>query len=163
MLETFHTITLVLLSFASFHVGLNMLFADTEPRCLYDDPGAVVLLGTIFGSQTAAALARAHEAPYARTLAWVVDGVCFLPGIFLQMTTKPEGGWFGAVPRSECDMRASGYAMVLWLMGELLTFGVGVRIAIAVGFGRNALNTLLVVVGAGILELCVGAVANQIA
>ena len=45
---------------------------------------------------------------------------------------------------SGCSMRESGYAMALWWLGELLTFGAAVRIAVAIGFGRDRMNTALV-------------------
>ena len=75
------------------------------------------------------------------------DVVGLVPGIWFQIVTKPEG-FFAGVPVEGCDMRSSGYAMALWLLGEMLTFGAGLRLARAWGFGQKAWPTLAIVLAA---------------
>lgn len=104
------------LSFSSLHVGLNVL-ATGQGDCAYDTPGTVLFAAAVLGLF---ALVRCDAASPSRLL--VRDAVAILPGIWFQVTAKPSG-WYAAVPVEGCDVRTSGYAMALWLLGELLTFG----------------------------------------
>lgn len=137
-----------------------MLSADTEPRCAYDSPFGFSLILSTFIAQAIGLTFASYESPYALAASWIVDALGLAPGIYLQMVTKPYGGWFGSVPSNSCSMRESGYAMALWIVGELLTFGAGLRVAVAVDFGRNVFNTIIVIVAAFTLQLLVGLAAE---
>lgn len=136
------------LSFSAVHVGTNVLADDSvAPRCPYDEAwGLVASVGT-FLLFALVAWAEAHAwRPHWR-LPHVRDVVGLVPGIWFQITTKPAA-FFASVPVEGCDMRSSGYAMALWILGEMLTFGAGLRLATAWGFGRRAWPTVAIVLSA---------------
>lgn len=150
-LSAFKSYLILVLSFSGAHIGLNMLASTTEPRCAYDSGFGFALLAITFTTQ-AVGLALDQT----RWASWAVDAIGLVPGIYLQLVTKPRGGWFGAIPQENCSMRESGYAMALWTLGELLTFGAGLRVAVAVDFGRNAFNTGVFILAAFVLQLILG-------
>lgn len=156
-LSAFKTYLILVLSFSGAHIGLNMLGATTEPRCAYDSPVGFGLLLATFVSQ-AVRLGLRDDQP----LTWVIDAFGMGVGAWVQLVVKPNGGWFGALPEEGCHLRASGYAMALWILGELLTFGTGLRVAVAIDFGRNVFNTGLFILAAFVLQLIIGMVPEWV-
>ena len=160
-LVSFREYAILLLSFSALHVGANMLSLDTPAPCAYDRVGGLLMSLTVFALYTASAWAQHARSAHAQWLVHVADGAGIVPGIFFQITTKPDG-WYAAVPADGCSMRESGYAASLWLLGELLTFGAAVRLATAVGFGRNVLNTAIVVASAFALQFSTALAADAL-
>lgn len=152
------------LSFSAVHVGLNVLSTDdVAPRCPYDELGGFLMsLGTFL---LFAFAALAPLWPPARrfqtSIPHVRDAIGIVPGIWFQITTKPDG-FFAGVPVESCDMRASGYAMALWILGEMLTFGAALRLGQAWGFGRRLAPTVGIVLGALALQGLVGMAADAL-
>lgn len=139
-----------------------MLNSDTQPSCHYDSPGGFALIMLTFVSHAVGLLWKHNKWSNADMVSWFVDAVCLFPGVFFLMTTKPDGGWYGAVPQPLCSMRESGYAMSLWLLGELLTFGTGLRLSLVAEFGKNILNTTLIVLGFFAFQFGVGVLAEDL-
>ena len=89
------------------------------------------------------------------------DAVGILPGVWFQITTKPDG-FYAAVAEEGCDMRSSGYAMAMWVLGEMLAFGGGIRIAREAKFGRSVAGTAACLVGVTLAVPLVGAAAEAL-
>ena len=115
------------LAFSALHNGVNVLSIEHEPPdgvsiCPYDDPGSVFLILFIFVLYLPSVFIVQSEQAIA-----IRDLLGIIPGIWFQVTVKPRG-YFASVPVEGCDIRSSGYAMVLWLLGEIITFGATVRL-----------------------------------
>lgn len=153
------------LSFSAAHIGVNMLTTDARP-CPYDDVGGLVAsVGTfLLFALTAWGTNTDYATEYAGVntrmiLPYVRDAIGIIPGAWFQISTKPAG-FDAGVPVTGCDMRSSGYAMALWILGELLTFGSAIHIGRALGFGRRLFPTVAVVVAAIALQALVGVAAS---
>lgn len=142
------------LSSSALHVGLNQL-AIGDTSCPYDEPLSVVLMLGVFLAFVFAAWQRRPHVDLAR------DVLALVPGIWFQITTKPPG-FYAGVPVEGCDMRSSGYAQALWLLGELLTFGATVPLARAAGFGRTWAATATVIAAAFALQALTGVAAAEL-
>lgn len=150
------------LAFTAAHVGVNVLAVEVQTTlCPYDRWYGLLPTAVVLGTYGTAMWTRVHEFPRAQAFEWAADVIGIVPGIWWQITTKPDG-WFASVPVEHCSLRDSGYAMALWLLGELLTFGAAVNIAAAVNFGRNQLNTVVVVLAAVALLFASGMVAQEL-
>ena len=147
-LHTMHAardFAILTLSFSTVHIGLNEL--PLAHTCPYD--GAAGLLFSLFTF-----LMFSFAKPgVARDVAGIV------PGIWFQITVKPEG-YFASVAVEGCDMRSSGYAMAMWVLGEILTFGAAVRLLPKVK--RKPLPVILTVIGAASMVWGVDVVAKEL-
>ena len=115
------------MAMSAVHVGLNMLPSLTSPQpgvpvCPYDG-----YVGFFMSLATFCLFLPSLFATLSDRFLLVRDVIGFVPGVWFQVTVKPEG-FFANVPIDGCDMRNSGYAMMLWLLGEALTFGASVRV-----------------------------------
>lgn len=131
-LNDVHAAAVITMLFGALHVGLNELGAPAgaSPRCPYDGLEGVVVPALTLGVFAAAAAAPRALALTPERTAYVVamrDVACLFPGIWFQVTVKPAY-YFAAVPVDGCDLRSSGLAMLLWVLGEVLTFGAAVRL-----------------------------------
>lgn len=157
------------LSFSAAHVGANMLGQEDRP-CPYDGvAGLVASVGTFLlyalAAWAAATWGRAGGERWRRAVPYVPyvrDALGIVPGVWFQITVKPEG-FYAGVPVDGCDMRHSGYAMALWVLGEMLTFGAALHLISAIGFGRNVGATVGVVIAAAVLQALTGVAAASLA
>ena len=156
------------LSFSAVHIGVNVLAdGDVAPRCPYDGVGGLVASVGTFLLFAFVAWAEARGWPgegvtrsrVRRLLPYVRDAVGLVPGVWFQITTKPQG-FYAGVPVEGCDMRSSGYAMALWILGEMLTFGAALRLGRVWEFGTKLWPTLWILAGAVALQMLVGVAAG---
>ena len=57
---------------------------------------------------------------------------------------------------------SSGYAMALWILGEMLTFGAALRLGRAWEFGTKPWPTLWILAAAVALQMLVGVAAGAL-
>ena len=156
------------LSFSAVHIGVNVLADGVAPRCPYDGVGGLVASVGTFLLFAFVAWAEARgwgiDGTGSRTralLPYVRDAVGLVPGVWFQITSKPEG-FYAGVPVEGCDMRSSGYAMALWILGEMLTFGAALRLGRAWEFGTKLWPTLWILAAAVALQMLVGVAAGAL-
>ena len=128
------------LSFSVVHVGINEAASGSD-ECFYDGAFGLGMSVSTFVLFAFCALYKFREEWRERALL-LRDAIGIVPGIWFQITVKPET-YFAAVPSLGCDMRSSGYAMAMWLLGEILTFGAAVRLLPRLGFGARFAPTMV--------------------
>ena len=140
---------LMTLSFSALHTGFNVLVSGADP-CPYERWYSFAGIVLVFGASSSSLATYAAGWPSCYRVAWSVDALGLLPGIFWQITTKPDG-WFAAVPVAGCSVSETPTALLYWILGEWLTFGVVLRACLLFGFGVRPTNTLLILAGAALL------------
>lgn len=138
---------LVAISFSALHIGVNLL-ATGDDLCPYARWYSLAGVGAVLSSSATSLVAYSAGWPNCGRVAWSVDGLGLLPGIFWQITTKPDG-WFAAVPVAGCSVLESPVAVLFWVLGEWLTFGVVLRACAFFSFAPRP--TVLVLAGAAFL------------
>lgn len=147
---------LITLSFNAFHVTLNVMAEDEDTvssisQCPFVKWYSSILLLCLLTCSITSLAAYARGWSNCSRVTWAVDCVGVLPGIFWIVTTKPYG-WFAAANVPGCSIAETPLALVFWLIGEWLTWGTITRLVISTQFGVDMLNTLIVILGAGLLS-----------
>ena len=182
---TFRDAAVIIMSASLFHIALNEQVVGTEgrPFCVATSGLGVVLTGvTLFGC-LALLLLRArvdwpglvYRAPsgnafqrprsaccghYSIELLFDLWGV--VAGALLQKNSKPAN-FFSSVPFEGCSVYDSPPQLLAWTLGELLSFGAGVRVLFMLfavsahwpSFARSAFRALAVVGALGLAGLLV--------
>ena len=194
-ITTFRDVIIIVLSASLTHISANETFSPTDglPWCAPTQmPGLVVFLVTSILS-FAMILSRANiewicfaphpkltrglfEAPmktgcitqYAFEIGWDVYGIFI--GAILQMIVKPPR-WTAAVEQSPgCTLFDSSIFMETWLLGEVLSFGSGIRILLFLIASLNQLEQrriwvayLIVIVLLSAAAVSLGAIVDTLA
>lgn len=139
---------LVTLSFSASNLILNVLSEDENTisylsACPYLQWYSFLFTLSVLGCSLTGLVAYARNWSNCSRVTWAVDCVGVLPGLFWIATTKPYG-WYAAVNVPGCSVKETPISIVFWIIGEWLTWGSIVRLCVSADFGKNILNTLIV-------------------
>lgn len=157
---SFRAVSVLMFSFITTRLGVNMLSSNETTECEYEKPLGFAFSAVILAMYVAVTMASAGEWVYENVLSWVSDAVLFVPGTFFVIAATPTS-LYGGIASEDCSVQHSGIALTFLLLGELLTSGTFIKMAVTMGFGRSALNSALFIVGFFLYLMFIELVASE--